>query len=158
MSAARLSPAADFVAMDTCHQQILAHLTLLTALAARVQADGVDALAQQQAGAIEAFFSGTSRQHHMDEEKDVFPPLLAGSNAELVAVVRRLQQDHGWIEENWLELAPQLRAMALGNHWFDEAEFQHNVEVFLALCRGHIELEEEMIYPEAKALSAHAGA
>lgn len=156
MSAAPLATAVGFEVLDACHQQILQHLTLLTELAQYIEAQGVDARAQQQAGAVEAFFSGTSRQHHLDEEKTVFPPLLVGANAELVALVRVLQQDHGWIEENWLELAPQLRAMASGNAWVDAAEFQHNAEVFLTLCRSHIELEEKMIYPEAKAFRARS--
>jgi hemerythrin-like domain-containing protein len=158
MSAAPLSPAASFEALDICHQQILEQLTLLTALAAHVEAHGVDALAKQQAAGIEAFFSGTSRQHHLDEEKNVFAPLLAGGDAELMALVRILQQDHGWIEENWLELAPQLRAMALGNNWIDSAEFLHNVAVFRDLCRGHIELEERTLYPEARTLAARSAA
>lgn len=158
MSPAPRVPAADFEALDVCHQQILEHLTLLTKLAVQVATSDVDAAAQQQAAVIEAYFSGTARQHHLDEEKNVFAPLLAGSDAELTALVRVLQQDHGWIEENWLELAPQLRAMALGNGWYDEAEFQHNVEVFFDLCQGHIELEEKMIYPQARTLALQSGA
>ena len=67
-----------------------------------------------------------------------------------------LQQDHCWIEEDWLELAPQLRAIASGNNWIDSAEFQHNAEIFLALTRGHIDLEEKMIYPEARAVKARS--
>ncbi len=140
-----------FEALDACHQQMHVHLTGLAALARQVEVAGVDATARHQAGAIEAFFSGTSREHHMQEEKTVFPPLLTSANAELVAAVRTLQQDHGWIEENWLELAPQLRAMASGNDWLDAAEFQHNVEVFRELCQAHIALEETLIYPESKA-------
>jgi hemerythrin-like domain-containing protein len=147
---------ASFEALDACHQQIQAHLAMLSALAQHIEATGVDAQARQQAGAIESFFSGTSRQHHLEEEKTVFPPLLASGNAELVAAVRSLQQDHGWIEENWLELAPQLRAIASGNDWIDAAEFQHYLEVFLELCRGHIALEETLIYPESKARWAQA--
>ena len=156
MSAVPPAAATGFEAQDACHQQILVHLGTLSALTQHIEATGVDAWAQQQAGVIEAFFSGTSRQHHLDEEKTVFPPLLAGSDAEVAALVRVLQQDHGWIEENWLELAPQLRAIASGNNWIDSAEFQHNAEVFLALCRGHVELEETVIYPEARALKARA--
>ena len=57
-------------------------------------------------------------------------------NAELVAAVQALHQDHGWIEENWIELGPQLRAIALGNNWFDTADFVHGVEVFLTLMPG----------------------
>jgi hemerythrin-like domain-containing protein len=140
-----------FDALDACHRQIHDHLGRLTALAQRIDASGIDGEAKQQAGAIERFFSETSRDHHAQEERSVFPPLLGSSDAELVAAVRTLQQDHGWIEENWIELAPQLRAIANDSNWVDPAEFQHAVEVFVELCNGHIALEESLIYPESKA-------
>jgi len=146
----------NFEALDACHRQIHTHLTELAELVQHMEANGVDAATQQRAAAIEAFFSGTSREHHAEEEKNVFPPLLASGNTELVAAVRTLQQDHGWIEENWLEIAPRLRAIATGSNWFDPAEFQQYVEVFLALCHGHIALEESLIYPESKARWAQA--
>lgn len=142
---------ASFEALDACHREMQAHLAALAELARHIEAHGVDAQAQQQAGAIEAFFSSTSRQHHAEEEKNVFAPLMLSGNAELTVAVRTLQQDHGWIEENWIELAPELRAIASGNNWFEPTEFQHNVAVFLELCLGHIALEETLIYPEAKA-------
>ena len=148
--------AVGFDALDACHVQIQQHLTELAALAQQVDATGVDTKAQQMAADIEAFFSGTSRQHHQEEEKNVFPPLLASGDAALAAAVRGLQQDHGWIEENWLELAPQLRAIALGNSWYESAEFQHGVQVFLELVGDHIALEESLIYPESKARWAQA--
>jgi len=148
----RAEPEADqFEALDACHRDIQRNLAALDALARQIQADGINDPARHQAGTIEAFFSGTSRQHHAEEERTVFPPLLASGNAELVQAVRTLQQDHGWIEENWIELAPQLRAIASGNDWADGAEFQHCVEVFVDLVRGHIALEETLIYPESKA-------
>ncbi|MDL2338099.1 MAG: hemerythrin domain-containing protein [Pseudomonadota bacterium] len=143
-------------ALDACHRQMQIHLAELGSLARHIEAAGLDSVAAQQAAAIEAFFSTTSRQHHADEERQVFPPLLAGGEAELVTAVRTLQQDHGWIEENWIQLAPQLRALASGNGWVDPAEFQHDVEVFLDLVGGHIALEETLIYPASKALWAQA--
>ncbi|MEI8324278.1 MAG: hemerythrin domain-containing protein [Betaproteobacteria bacterium] len=141
----------NFDALDACHQQIQRHLANLSALAQQIEADGVNAQAQQTAADIEAFFSATARQHHQEEEKSVFPALLSSGDADLASAVRSLQQDHGWIEENWLELAPQLRAIALGNSWYDSAEFQHGVQVFLELVGDHIALEESLIYPESKA-------
>lgn len=149
---------ASFEALNACHQQIQQHLAKLAALARHLEVQGLDHDAQQLAGDIEAFFSGTSRQHHEDEEKTVFPPLLASANAELVAAVRTLQQDHGWIEANWLELSPQLQAIASGNSWFEPAEFQHNADVFIELYQGHIALEEALAYPEARAYRAQAEA
>jgi hemerythrin-like domain-containing protein len=145
-----------FEALDECHRQIHTELRNLAALAQALAVYGADAELQRQAAHIEGFFSGTSRQHHADEERNVFPALLVNGNPELVAAVKTLQQDHGWIEENWIELAPQLRAIALGNQWIDPTEFQHNAQVFLDLCQGHIALEESLIYPESKARWAQA--
>lgn len=139
-----------FEALDACHQQIQLHLDRLAALMPQIEAGDDDMALRKQVGDIEAFFSGTSRQHHADEEKNVFPALLTSDNAELVQAVRTLQQDHGWIEQNWIELAPMLRAIAQGEDWIDPAELLNAVEVFLALLHDHIVLEETLIYPESK--------
>jgi len=140
-----------FEPLDACHRQIHSHLASLTALVRQLDASDADEASREQARTIEAFFSGSSRQHHADEERDVFPPLLASPDEALVRAVRSLQQDHGWIEENWLELSPQLRAIADGHGGFDWAEFAHAAEVFLTLCEEHIALEESLIYPASKA-------
>lgn len=146
----------SFVALDACHQQIQMHLAELAGLVAQIDRSGLDVKAQRQAGAIEAFFSSTARQHHAEEEKNVFPALLTSGNDELVAAVHALHQDHGWIEENWIELGPQLRAIALGNNWFDVDDFKHGAEVFMTLCQEHIAVEESLVYPEAKARLAQS--
>jgi len=139
-----------FQALDACHQQIHLHLEQLAAVLEQMQAGADESQYRAQAAAIEAFFTGTARAHHAEEEKSIFPPLLGSDNAELVQAVRTLQQDHGWIEQNWLELAPMLRAVANGEDWVDMAEMQHHVEVFLSLLHDHIVLEESLIYPEAR--------
>ncbi len=151
-----VSESTPFEALDECHRQILSHLEALTELAQHVETSGVDADVQQQAGAIEVFFSNTSRDHHAKEQKTVFAPLLSSGDAVLTEAVRTLQQDHGWIEENWIELAPQLSAIASGNNWPDPAEFLHGVQVFVELCTGHIALEETLVYPESRAQWARA--
>jgi hemerythrin-like domain-containing protein len=141
----------EFKALDACHREIASNLERLQALVDRLGADGVTTQTQGEASAIETFFSATARGHHADEERHVFPPLLASPNADLVQAVQRLQQDHGFIEENWIELSPQLRALAGGYHWYDLDELRHGVQVFIDLLHDHIELEESLIYPEAKA-------
>ncbi len=140
-----------FTAMEDCHGQMQSHLTALEALVNGMESSPLDAEGQKRIGAIEAFFSRTARQHHALEERYFFPPLLAGDEPELIATVRGLQQDHGWIEENWLELSPQLSAVASGNNWFDLAELKHGVEVFAELCRLHLELEDTLVYPVTRA-------
>jgi hemerythrin-like domain-containing protein len=145
------SKADQFKALDACHQQIHEQLAELADLLERLEASSDSVHCRQKAKTIEAFFSETAREHHAEEERNVFPNLLLSDNAELVHAVQTLKQDHGWIEQNWLELAPMLRAIAQGEDWVDMAELKHNAEVFLNLCHDHIMLEESLIYPEAKA-------
>ena len=141
---------ANFQALDSCHQQTLEHLEQLQELAAQFGDGTLTAQASTQAGEIDRFFVGTSREHHAEEEKTVFPPLLASGDDELVQLVQALQQDHGWIERNWDALGPQLRAIAQGESWPDPAGFQQGVDVFITLCREHIGLEETLVYPQSK--------
>lgn len=144
------TPPPQFEALDACHRQIQIHLSHLATLAAELNSGNASDAHRRRAAEVEAFFSNTSRAHHAEEEKLVFPPLLARGDDRLTATVRSLQQDHGFIEEDWIELAPQLRAIAAGNEWVDAAEFQHNMQVFIDLCRDHIALEETLIYPASK--------
>src|ERR1035437_4474932 len=89
-----------FQALDACHQQIHEHLEKLTSVLEQMQAGADEVQYRDALRVIEAFFSATVRQHHADEEKTVFPKMLASDNAELVHAVCTLQQDHGWIEQN----------------------------------------------------------
>ncbi len=150
------NPELPLQALDACHRQMQQHLADLQRMARHMEHAGLNEADRKLAGEIQEFFSHTSRTHHELEEKQVFAPLLASGNAQVVEVVRSLQQDHGFIEENWIELGPQLRGIAEGNDWFDVAEFQHNVALYLALLTGHIALEESLIYPESKSLWARA--
>ena len=141
---------ADFDVLDQTHREVVAQLARLAELVAHLDRHGVDAPARTMAREIATFFNGHARAHHADEEARVFPPLLADGAPELVQHVQRLQQDHGWLEEDWLELAPQLEAVADGYSWYDLAMPQHALPIFTVLFRDHISLEETLVYPEAK--------
>ena len=139
-----------FEALDRTHGQVLQVLSQFDRLLQHLDDHGPDEVARASAREIHAFFAGGARQHHLDEEQWVFPPLLASGNAELVQHVQRLQQDHGWLEEDWLELAPQIEAVAQGYNWYDLPMLRAALPIFTALYRDHIGLEESVIYPEAK--------
>jgi hemerythrin-like domain-containing protein len=145
-----LVPQDAFEVLDEAHRAVMEHLGLLAELIERLDREGIDARASELARDIGAFFNGHAREHHAEEERRVFPGLLADGPPELVQHVRRLQQDHGWLEEDWLELAPQLEAVANGYNWYDLAMLQHALPIFTELYREHIALEESLIYPEAK--------
>ena len=140
-----------FEVLDACHQQILTALDRMQNLLTHLEANGVDATAQGMARDIYIFFNETARHHHLDEEKHVFPALLNSGDEALVRHVLHLQQDHGWIEEDWLELAPQFEAMAAGYSWYNLDQLNHALPVYTALYPDHMALEESLAYPEAKA-------
>jgi hemerythrin-like domain-containing protein len=148
-----LSTLQEFEALDETHAAVLQHLRQLEALMKRLDATGADESARDTARVIKDFFDRTARHHHAEEERVVFPPLLAGGNAEIVQHVRRLQQDHGWLEEDWLELQPHLDSIANGVGFVDPDLIREAVAVFGALYLEHIALEESLIYPEAKRLA-----
>jgi iron-sulfur cluster repair protein YtfE (RIC family) len=149
MKARARAPDAELARMDAYHRHVRDHLDRLAAIASRIESESPGAETRAEAGAIERFFSESMREHHRVEELFVFPALLDSGDDELVTGVRTLQQDHCWMEQNWIEIAPQLRAIAQGNHWIDPAEFMHGVEVFLELCYGHAALEEVLLHPRA---------
>jgi hemerythrin-like domain-containing protein len=139
-----------FEALDRTHRRVLEILGEFDRLLTHVDDQGADEVARASAAEIVAFFNEHARQHHADEERFVFPDLLASGDAELVQHVRRLQQDHGWLEEDWLELAPQIEAIAQGYSWYDLDMLRLALPVFTALYEEHIGLEESLIYPEAR--------
>jgi hemerythrin-like domain-containing protein len=139
-----------FEALDACHRDIEARLRQLSSLVEGL-ASGPDAPSRALAREICHFFSTVARQHHEDEERHVFPALLASQDPKTKQAALRLQQDHGWLEEDWLELEPQLDAVAAGMSWYDFDTLREGVKVFTALSRDHMALEESLAYPQARA-------
>jgi hemerythrin-like domain-containing protein len=144
-------PVEPFDVLDACHRQLVTALQQLGELVDYLQDQGVDGKAQKMARDIFQFFMNTARQHHLDEERHIFPSLLNSGEEDLVRKTLRLQQDHGWIEEDWLELAPQIESIAAGYNWYNIEQLALAVPVFQALYQDHMALEESLIYPEAKA-------
>ena len=138
--------------LDGVHRKMMLMLERLDSLVDHLEREGVDAQARSSAQAICDFFAKTAREHHAEEETLVFPPLIRKGDKEMVLQVLRLQQDHGWLEEDWLELEPQLQAVAHGYSWYDLTTLRYGAGVFSALYHEHIALEEAMVYPEARKL------
>lgn len=139
-----------FEALDDTHRQVVQQLRHLEQLMQRLDGGSIDDEARRLAAGIVAFFSQVAQPHHDAEERHVFPTLIASGDDELVQHVRRLQQDHGWLEEDWIELSPALRDISEGHGAFDIDNVRHMATVFGTLYMEHLALEESLIYPEAK--------
>jgi iron-sulfur cluster repair protein YtfE (RIC family) len=149
MTAAPVSIAV-FEFLDSTHKDIQVQVRQLHLLVDAIEADGLSPTNRALARRVLDYFNHEARQHHLDEEKHIFPALLASQDADIVQAAEHLIQDHGWLEENWIQIAPSLEAATGGNLWFDPAELRHALEVFEALYLDHILLEESLAYPEAK--------
>ncbi len=73
--------------------------------------------------------------------------MLAGHDAAVRAQVQRLQQDHNWIEEDWLELEPHLQAVAQGWGPGNLDYLRPALTEFTALYREHLAVEEALLHP-----------
>jgi hemerythrin-like domain-containing protein len=140
----------NFEVLDATHREVVRTLERLQQWVEQIDSQGVTAATRATADEVCRFFDGSARAHHAAEETHVFPTLLASGDAALVQHVRRLQQDHGWLEEDWLELQPQLRAVVEGYNWYDLDFLRAAVPVFTDLYRDHIALEENIVYPESR--------
>ncbi|NML16079.1 hemerythrin domain-containing protein [Azohydromonas caseinilytica] len=148
-------PAIDSLqSLDATHRQVLTHLEQLRELVGLIEAQGASARTRTQAEEIRDFFGGRAREHHQDEEDLVFPVLLEQGDAELTQHVQRLQQDHGWLEQCWLELSPQLATLAAGYSGCDLDQLRQGVELFAELYQDHIALEEGVVFPAARRVFA----
>jgi hemerythrin-like domain-containing protein len=140
----------NFEMLDATHREVMATLERLQQWVELLDAEGISTASRTLADEICSFFDGSARAHHAAEETHVFPSLLGSGDAELIGHVRRLQQDHGWLEEDWLELQPQLRAVVEGYNGYDVDFLRAAVPVFTDLYRDHIALEENVVYPESR--------
>lgn len=148
-----VAPLAPMAVLDDEHRQMLRMLDELRRLVGPEDALS-DAARRQLAGELHRFFSEHARAHHALEEAHVFPALLDGADPVLKHQVERLIQDHGWLEQNWLELAPQVAAIADGLVGGDLELLREAANVFEALYQDHIVLEETLAYPEARRRAA----
>ena len=139
-----------FEFLDECHQKMQRQLAALRTLAQTIEADGLSAPLRAQARSIGKWFNNDARQHHLDEERHIFPALLASDDADITLAAGRLIQDHGWLETDWMEIEPALAAAADGYTWFDPVVLRHAAEVFEQLYLDHIVLEETLAYPAAR--------
>lgn len=141
-----------FEMLEACHERVQRSLALLGRLIAHVDAHGHDAQSRSAAHDVLRYFELAAPHHHEDEERHVFPRLLAQGDAAVVQAVQRLRDEHVRIGELWARLRPVLQA------WSGEAaagavpgDFRDAAQAFAELYAGHIPVEEGLVFPAARA-------
>ena len=99
-----------------CHSGIVRHLNDLDSLVPLLEPARQ---AHKLAAEAVRFFRASIFEHHNEEEKDLFPAVLANANAgeernKAQEAVDRLVREHRHLESVWAKLQPQLESIAHG--------------------------------------------
>ena len=135
-----------------CHDKIQSQCATLRKLLQHLSSHDCDAQAQQAAQAILRYFDTAGKNHHDDEEQDLFPCLLALPNPEVHELITRLLDEHKLLNAAWQQLRPLLLDIAEGR----TAELDiKSVEHFITVHDRHIFLENAQLLPQAAILLDH---
>lgn len=151
------APAAGFEApfemLGACHERVERMLSLLAKLQQHVLVRGWDESVASAARDVMRYFDQAAPLHHEDEERHVFPRLLAGDDAVMRQVVQGLQRDHRDMEAAWVvaRLALESVAQAPPAKWvhFTPQE-EAKLIGFARLYARHMREEDGLVYPAAR--------
>lgn len=155
------APAAGFEVplemLAACHGRIEQQCATLARLADHLAAQGADQAARDAAAHVMRYFDTAARDHHADEELDLFPALIdamAGSDAVcLRAMTAALTREHRELEQRWQSIRGVLTQVAAG---LPAALTADAVTAFISLYQRHIAQEEAELLPMAERLLSDA--
>ena len=151
------APTAGFEAplemLSACHGRIEDQCATLRRLQAHLPGHGSDEQARSAAAGLMRYFDVAAKQHHDDEEQDLFPALLesmAGSDPVcLRELTARLAAEHRELESRWRRLRAVLARVVEGAPATLGIE---EIDGFAGLYARHIECEEQELLPMAARL------
>jgi hypothetical protein len=161
MSQTPSTPAAEpsdapLLNFSNCHAGIISHLKTFGELPALLApAERARKIAEETLG----FFRDAVYEHHAEEEKELFPAVLAsavkGEERDRVQVmVDQLTAEHRVVEAAWFKLEPELKKVAKGHtSELNVAGVEHLVQSYLA----HAAYEEAHFLPLAHTILARNG-
>jgi hemerythrin-like domain-containing protein len=136
-----------FEMLQACHERVERMLRLLQRLRSHLATLGCDDQARQAARDVMRYFDIAAPAHHEDEERHVFPPLLAAGAC--VDVVQRLQQEHVEMAARWPAVRAVLQRVADGPWHGYRADDEALLEQYSRLYDWHLAAENELVYPAA---------
>jgi hemerythrin-like domain-containing protein len=139
--------------LSACHGRIEDQCATLRRLQAHLPSHGSDEQARAAATALMRYFDLSAKQHHRDEEQDLFPALvesMAGSDPVCVReLTAGLAAEHRELEVRWRRLRAVLERVVEGERVSLSVE---EVEAFAGLYARHIQREEQELLPMAARL------
>lgn len=141
-----------FELLAACHERVQRSLALLRRLQAHLAVHGADTQARDAARDVMRYFDIAAPLHHEDEERHVFPALLAADAARHGGLVARLQDEHRRMATAWPAARAALQRVADGAWTPGEAPAAACAwDAFAALYGPHIAAEEQLAYPAVQA-------
>lgn len=147
------SPIQDF---SQCHVGIVSHLRAMAELPALLDPA---ARARQIASETIKFFRDVVYQHHEEEERELFPAVLASARKgeehdQVKQIASALTAEHRQVESAWERLEPKLKAVAKGHDSNLQAdEVAALVDTYLA----HARYEEQVFLPLSQTILGRDG-
>jgi hemerythrin-like domain-containing protein len=139
--------------LSACHYRIQRQCETLRRLVEHMAARGPDAEARSAAAAVMRYFDTAGRDHHADEEDDLFPALIesmAGSDAVcLREITEGLATEHREIELKWQSVRAALEKISAGE---SVSLALSDVEALALAYERHIQREEGELLPMAARL------
>ena len=139
-----------------CHSGIVRHLNDLDSLVPLLEPARQ---AHRLAAEAVRFFRSSIFEHHDEEERELFPAVLANATAgdersKAQEAVDRLVREHRHLESVWSKLQPQLDAVAHGGVGDVDVDA---IKLLVANYQAHAKFEEDVFLPLAKAVLARQG-
>lgn len=147
---------APFEMLVACHERVQRSLDLMARLQQYLVDKNVDDSARSAARDVMRYFDLAAPLHHQDEELHVFPPLLAGPDTAVHAVVRKLMQDHRQMEQVWGQARSVLQSIVdadVSTAFVLTPTQTAILYQFASLYGQHIQDEECIVYPAAQAVT-----
>ena len=139
---------APLQSFSRCHVGILTHLNEFSELPALMEPA---ARARRIASETLSFFREAVYEHHSEEERDLFPAVLAsavkgGERDHVQVMVDQLTAEHRTIEAAFTKLEPELKKVAKGH---ESALNLAGVDHLVQSYRAHAQYEESRFLPLA---------
>jgi hemerythrin-like domain-containing protein len=136
----------------SCHEKILHFSSALQQLVQTLAQQGWTAELEKTADMICRYFTIAGPEHHLDEEKHLFPALIAidpeltkPETLELVQALNQLIKEHVETDLLWESLN-----IMLSERSQDFATLKELAEQFAADMQEHVDIENNTIFPYAR--------
>ena len=137
----------------SCHKKIVHFSSALCDVIAALKKEGWNDNISTSAAQIRHYFNVASEKHHLDEEEHLFPAIIAidpefkqTQSVEMVQLINRLIKEHVESDELWKTLDTMLEEKSE-----DFATLEELSQAFKASMHEHARIENEQIFPYAKA-------